>query len=757
MKRLFRNAVIALLAAAPVIAFAQKKELSNRAIWVEGKFSPRFVSGVRSMNDGEHYTSFARKNQTTYIVKYNFKTGAAVDTLVRSTDLKSADGNPFMLGNYSFNAQENKILIATEEESIYRYSSKANYYIYTPATKKSVPLTDFSKGKQQLATFSPDSRKVAFVRNNNLFVADLATGQETAITTDGEWNKIINGAVDWVYEEEFSFDQGFYWSPDGSKIAFYRFDESAVPEYHLTIYDSLYPTLYSYKYPKAGETNSTVYVRIYDLNSAKTFEVDVNAENDQYIPRLKWMPNEKLCIMRMNRHQNHLEFLAAALPADQKNQTIQPEVFYTETSKTYIDINDNLIFLKDGKHFVWNSEKTGYNHIYLYENDGDLVGPITSGNWEVVEFFGVDEKSQRVLFSAAKENPISLGIYATSYSPVVRNAQKYAGNEEKISGFNNESSLIKLTDNTGTNLATWSTGFKYFINYFSDASTPYIITLRDNKGKLLRTLEDNQQLKNTLAEYQLSPVEFRSFTTSEGVTLNYSMIRPADFDSTKTYPMMLMIYGGPGSNTVTNAWGGSTKMWHQMLAQEGYIIVSVDPRGTMRRGRDFKHSTYLQLGKLETIDFIESAKHFGSLPYIDKNRMGIQGWSYGGYMASLAMTKGNGIFRLGIAVAPVTNWRFYDSIYTERFLRTPQENPEGYDENSPIYFADQLQGKYLIIHGTADDNVHFQNTVEMVDALIAADKHFDLSIYPDRNHGIYGGNATNHIYTTMYNYIKTNL
>lgn len=739
-----------------VEVYSQNKEISQADIWKNGSFVPESVSGIRSMQDGEHYTTKEADGKSFSIVKWNYKSGNKVETLVNGNELLDSKGDKVSISDYHFNADESKVLIASEEESIYRHSSKANYYVYDLENKKLSPLTDFSKGKQQLAEFSPDSKKVAFVRSNNLFIKDLGSEKETAVTTDGKWGEIINGAVDWVYEEEFSFHHGFYWSPEGSKIAFYRFDESEVKEFDLTIYDGLYPSEYRFKYPKAGMANSVVDIKVYHLNSNQTTNINVGSENDQYIPRIKWTSNDDLLsIMRLNRLQNHLEFLLADV-SEPSASGIDPKVFYEETSKTYLEINDNLIFLKDGNHFLWNSEKSGYNHIYLYTLEGKLVGQLTKGKWEVIDFFGVDETAQKVFFSSNKDSAIDQGIYSVSYSPVLRQHQKNKGTEI-TTAFDNSNSIENLTPGDGTNNAYFSKGFKYFINFHSDANTPYYISLKDQKGKNIRVIKDNEELKTRLKDYTLAEKKFSRFVTGNGDTLNYWMMKPNDFDSTKAYPLMMIVYGGPGSNTVVNSWGGANYFWHQMLVQKGYIVMSVDPRGTMRRGRDFKHSTYLQLGKLETEDVIETAKHFASKSFIDKERIGIQGWSYGGYMSSLAMTKGAEYFSLGIAVAPVTNWRFYDSIYTERFMRTPEENASGYDNNSPINHVEKLKGDFLLVHGSGDDNVHYQNTMEMIEALVEADKQFELYIYPNKNHGIYGGNTRNHLYTKMTNFITENL
>ncbi|MGB0423807.1 MAG: S9 family peptidase, partial [Flavobacteriales bacterium] len=684
---------------------------------------------------GLHYTSLeSSEKDGSQIVKYSFKTGEKIEVIASSKSIFSDPSRT--IDDYDFSKDEQQILIATDQESIYRRSSEANYYIHNLEKSRSFPLTEFTLGKQRLAEFSPIGDMVCFMRDNNLFTVDLKYREEAQVTFDGKNNQIINGATDWVYEEEFGFSKGFYWSPKGDRIAYYKFDESAVKEFQMATYGDLYPEQYKFKYPKAGEDNSVVSIFIYDTEELVSKKVDLGENKEQYIPRIQWTKsNDKLCIMRMNRHQNHLEFLMTDLRAEQPF-SIGTKTIYEERSSTYIEINDNLIFLQDGKSFLWNSEKDGFNHIYQFGLNGKEIQQLTSGNWDVIEFYGVNEEDGMIYFSSAQENALERHVY--------------------VKGINKRT-FKKLSDKSGTNDAAFSKGFKYYINYNSAANSPYYITLHNSNGKLQRVLKTNEGLKKTLSKYNLSQKEFFTFENSGGTTLNAWMIKPPNFDASKKYPVYVNIYGGPGHNTVTDEWGGRNYLYHQLLAQEGYIVVSVDPRGSMYRGKEFKHSTYLQLGKLETEDFIDFGKHMASQPFVDADRIGIQGWSYGGYMTSLCMTKGAEVYSMGIAVAPVTNWRYYDSIYTERFMRTPQENSEGYDDNSPINHVEKLEGSYLLIHGSSDDNVHYQNSMEMVDALVRANKQFDLFFYPNKNHGIYGGNTRLHLFTMMLNYTKNNL
>lgn len=703
--------------------FAQEKMIQLEDIWASRTFSPEWVWGINSMNDGIHYSSLNYGDKNVYITEYSYETGDSISTIVDSKDL---DGISF--SDYSFSEDEKKVLLPTEAESIYRYSSRSNYYVYDRETKTAQEL---SEGKQRLAQFSPDASKVAFVKENNIFIKDITNNTELQVTFDGEINKIINGATDWVYEEEFAFDNGMQWNTSGNKIAYYRFNEEKVPEFSMDLFTDLYPSQSQFKYPKAGETNSTVELFIYDLNSKKTTKANINLEEEFYIPRIKWTLDENvLSVQRMNRHQNQLDFILVDAK-DGSSQTI-----FSENDAAYIDVTDNLTFLNDGKYFIWTSEKSGYNHIYLYNLKGKQVRQITKGNYDVTDFYGIDESNNTVYFASSERSPMHRDVYAV-----------------QLNGKNKKT----LTNKTGTNSATFSTNYKYFINQYSNANSPYYFSLFDAKGNEVRMLKDNSNLKNSLAEYALSQKEFFNFKTTEGIDLNGWMMKPHNFDETKQYPVFMYLYGGPGSQQVTDSWGGYNFLWYQMLTQQGYIVACVDNRGTGARGSEFKKCTYQQLGKLETEDQIEANRYLANLPYVDGSRIGIFGWSYGGYMSSLCLLIGAEEFKMAIAVAPVTNWRYYDSIYTERYMRTPQENTSGYDDNSPINHVEKLKGKYLLVHGSADDNVHYQNTMEMTNALVNANKQFDLFIYPNKNHGIYGGYTRLHLFTKMTNFIKENL
>ncbi|HTX88263.1 MAG TPA: S9 family peptidase [Bacteroidales bacterium] len=728
MKRPYRFGLILLLSGmAFATAFSQteRKTITFDDVFRNRKFSSKGVYGIQSMKDGVHFCQLKKDSLNVY----EYATGNLSSVLVTASQLIPAgDTVPIDMGSFSFSQDESKILFATDEEAIYRYSSKSFYYIYDLKTRKLMPLS--KNGKQRLAEFSPDGSRVAFVRDNNLFLTDLATGSEKQITGDGKVNEIINGATDWVYEEEFEFTQAFFWSPDNKRIAFYRFDESKVKEYQLTYYGDLYPEQYKYKYPKAGENNSLITIHIFDAGSGKILPVDIGKDTDIYIPRIRWTEDPAtLALYRLNRHQNKLELLLADAA------TGRTKVIYTEENKYYIEINDDWHFLKDKAHFLLTSEKDGFRHIYLYDLKGNLVKQLTGGSWEVVTVYGVDEAKGLVYYQSNEGSPLDKEVYSVSLD-----------GQRKT----------RLSEKKGTNSADFSATFAYFINRWSDINTPPYITVNSADGKEVRVLQDNAKLKGLMAEYNFSLAEFITIPTGDNVILNAWILRPPDFDPLKKYPVLFTIYGGPGSQTVVNSWG-AVNSWNQLWAQHGIIVVSVDNRGTGGRGEEFKKMTYLQLGKYETLDQIEAAKYFASLPYVDKDKIGMWGWSFGGYLTLSCLTQGADYFSLGVAVAPVTNWKYYDNIYTERFMRTPKENPDGYEQNSPVNHADGLKGKLLLIHGMADDNVHTQNTYDMITALVAANKQFEMQLYPNCNHGIYTGkNTSYHLYKRMTDFIFDN-
>jgi len=677
------------------------------------------------MNNGKHYAVLNFEQGSTAIDVYDYKTLSKVETLVSSSNLDAIK----YFSDYSFSKDESKIILATEVEPIFRRSTLGIFYVYDIKTKTLVKIAD---EKIQEPTLSPDGKKVAYGYHNNLYIKDFETNQTIQITFDGEKNKIINGITDWVYEEEFAFVRAFEWNADGTYLAFIRFDETEVPEFSMDVYgQGLYPEQEVFKYPKAGEANALVSLHIYDLNSKKINDVQLSKPySDFYIPRIEWTNDANvLSAQYSNRHQNELDLWMI------NANNMSSKLVLAETDKAYIDVTDNLTFLKDNS-FIWTSEADGFNHIYHYSKDGKLINQVTKGPWEVTDYYGFDEKNNTVFYQSVENGSINRDVYSI-----------------RIDGKNKK----RLTQNEGTNSADFSADFTYFINTFSSATKAPEYTLHTAKdGKLVKVIKENSPLEKKLQAYNLPKKEFSTIAVN-GNDLNMWMIKPTDFDASKTYPLFMFQYSGPGSQSVKNSWNNANDYWYYFLAQKGYIIACVDGRGTGFKGAEFKKVTQNELGKYEVEDQIQAAKQLGALNFIDEDRIGIWGWSYGGFMSSNALFKGNDVFKMAIAVAPVTSWRYYDTIYTERYMTTPQENPSGYDDNSPIFHVDKLKGNFLLIHGSADDNVHVQNTMQMVEALIQANKQFEWMIYPDKNHGIYGGNTRLHLYTKMTNYIKDNL
>jgi dipeptidyl-peptidase-4 len=704
------------------LTLAQQKEITLQEIWT-GAFRTSGMDVLHSMNNGQQYTVLNRRAGS--VDKYDYKTLQKVETIVKASDLSEIR----RFSSYEFSDDESKLILATEVEAVFRRSTLGIFYVYDIASKT---VTKIADTKIQEPTFSPDGKKVAYVYKNNVYMKDLMSGNVKQITTDGVQNKIINGVTDWVYEEEFGFVRAFQWNAASDHIAFIRFDESNVPEFSMDVYGSqLYPQQHVFKYPKAGEKNANVSLHLYSLNADKTSEINLGDYSDFYIPRIKWTNDPVvLSVQVINRHQNELDLIMYDAGSNQSTIVLK------ETDKAYVDVTDNLTFLDDNS-FIWTSEKDGFNHIYHYKKDGTLINQVTKGPWEVTNYYGYDEKADRVFYQSVENGSINRDIYSI----------KINGKKKK-----------RLSAKDGTNSAKFSANFTYFINTFSNATTPpeYTLHLAKN-GKLEKEIKNNESVKGKLASYKMSPKEFFTLTTAKGHELNAWMVKPADFDASKKYPVFMYQYSGPGSQQVANRWNGTNDYWYQLLAQKGIIVVCVDGRGTGFKGADFKKVTYKELGKYEVEDQIDAAIELGKRSYVDKDRIGIWGWSYGGFMSSNCILKGNDVFSMAIAVAPVTNWRFYDTIYTERYMQTPQENASGYDDNSPINHVEKLKGDYLLIHGTGDDNVHVQNTMSMITALINANKQFDWKIYPDKNHGIYGGYTRLHLYTIMTDFVEKTL
>lgn len=695
----------------PLLATAQKKEITLEDIYKKGTFR------------GEP-------------VRADFgETPKQPD--LKTDSLKDETGKPFGQPDDIIRSSSNPavVLLKKETEQIYRRSSKSYLYLYEPATKK---LTKLATEKVLHPSFSPDGKKIAYVLNNNLYIYDITAKKSKPITTDGKWNYVINGNCDWVYEEEFEFTQAYDWSPKGNYLAFYRFDESKVREYEFTQFDNSYNKQYSYKYPKAGEANSKIDIYIYNMATGKKVKAQYDT-GDIYIPRIKWTQDDKsLVVYWMNRHQDDLKLLMT------NAQTGAASLLYEEKNKYFVEINDDWWFLKDGKNLLFTSEMNGFRHLYMYSLDGMSKTQLTKGQYEVTDVNGVDEKNRLIYYTMAYPRPMDRNLFVTDFDGT-KNTQ--------------------LTWGEAWHRVTMNDDFTKFYDFKSDINSPQVVTL--NKltvngntvsAEVEKTVSESSKLKNKIDEYGYGKAEFIRVPNSKGDTLNGWMLKPANFDPAKKYPVLFCNYGGPGSQQVANRFG-AVSSWHQLLAQKGFIVVSVDNTGTGFRGEEFKKKTYLQLGKFEIEDQIDAAKWIGNMSFVDKNNIGHWGWSFGGFMSALAITKGSETFSAAVSVAPVTNWRYYDNIYTERYMRTPQENAKGYDDNSPINFTDRIKGKYLLIHGTADDNVHFQNSVQMIKALVKSNIDFESAYYPDKNHGIGGmmDNTTFHLWSKMTNWVLSNL
>lgn len=697
----------------------------------KGLYAPKGIRNITPMNDGEHYTQLS--SDKTKILKFSYKTGKEVATIF---DVKTArDCNLESIQGYIFSPDEKKILLQTQTTPIYRNSYTAVYYLYDAVNNK---MKDFPNEPIRIPTFSPDGNLLAYVKDNNIYLIKFLYGNAISqVTKDGEYNKIINGTPDWVYEEEFAYNSALTFSPDNKMIAYVKWDESEVPEFSFPVYKGLapeneqyaeYPGEYSYKYPIAGQVNSKVIVNTFDIFSKVTRTMELPIDKDGYIPRIKFTQDaDKLAIMTLNRHQNKLDVYYANPRSGVCKLVLRDENPYYIKESAY----SNIMFYDNNIALI--SERDGFAHLYWYTIGGNLIKQVTKGNYEVTNFFGWDEKDNTFYYASNEGNPTTNSIWKIDSK----------GKKTRLS-----------SDVEGYNVATFSKTLKYYINAFSNVTTPTVYTINDNKGKKLATLMDNKELKERIANTTLPQKEFFSFTTPENVSLNGWMIKPVNFDANKKYPVLMFQYSGPGSQQVVNRWGIS---WENYLATQGYLIVCVDGRGTGGRGQEFEKCTYMNIGVKEADDQVYTAKHLGTLPYVDKDRIAIWGWSFGGYMTLMSMSQGSNVFKAGIAVAAPTDWRYYDSVYTERFMRTPQENKDGYDKSSAMTRAGKMHGKLLLVHGTADDNVHLRNLAEYTEVLVQKGIDFDMMVYTNRNHSIFGGNTRNHLYNKLTNYLKENL
>ncbi len=727
-RRLVAGCALVLVAGPLAAQGVQAPALTVHTLWGTREFASDLVS-VAWMRDGKAYTVLEDDTSGhTDLYRVDALTGRK-DVLVRGADLVPAAGQqPIAIEEYSFSADGSKLLIFTNSARVWRLNTKGTFYVWDLGAKRLIPVSA-KPGYQMFAKFSPDGRKVGFVRDNNIYVTDLASGSETALTRDGGEN-VINGTSDWVYEEELDLRDAFRWSPDGTRIAFWRLDQSAIRPFYLLNQDSLYPQLVPVRYPKAGTPNSEVKIGVVELATGRTAWVDLGAEKDIYVAAMGFAAAPTaIWLTRLNRHQNRLDLLVADAA------TGASRVVMSDSDSAWVDAHEPQ-WLNGGRQFLFLSERDGYAQAYLFNRDGSLVRRVTPGGWDVLELYGVDEQAKALYFAGAIDGALG--------RPLLRIGLDGRG-------------LARISTEPGTHGVEFDPTFQLYVDTHSRAGVPPVQTLRRASGKLVRPLADNAALARKVDALRLRPPEFLKVPTPDGVELNAWIIKPKDFDPAKRYPLLLFVYGGPGSQTVTDAWGGGQYLWHEMLAQDGYLVASVDNRGTGARGAKFKKLTYLHLGRYESADQIAAARWFATQAYVDADRVGIWGWSYGGYMTSRTLLLGRGVFKAGLAVAPVTDWRFYDTIYTERYMRTPEENHAGYEESASLTYADSLTGSFLLVHGTGDDNVHFQNSVRLVERLEAANKQFDLRIYPNKTHAIAGGNTRENLYGLFTAWLKKNL
>src|SRR6184192_871411 len=730
------SAVRRFLAVCAVIAFVeplaaqgvQAPPLTVHAIWGSREYASDLVD-ITWMKDGKAYTTIEQDaSGNTDLYQVDALTGTK-QLLVRGADLvPPGGGKPIVIEEYRFSGDGSKLLLFTNSARVWRQNTKGTFYVWDLAGKRLGPVSA-RPGYQQFAKFSPDGRKVGFVRDHNLYVTDLDTGAETALTTDGGEN-VINGTSDWVYEEELDLRDAFRWSPDGRRVAFWRLDQSAIRPFYLVDHDSLYPALVPVRYPKAGTTNSTVKIGVTEVATGRTSWVDLGSDKDVYVAAMDFADSpQELWLTRLNRHQNRLDLMLADAT------TGAARVIMSDSDSAWVDANQPR-WIAGGRQFLFVSEREGYDQVYLFNRDGSLVRRVTPGGWDVFELIGVDEQSKALYFTGAIDGPLG--------RPLLRVGLDGTG-------------LTRISTEPGTHAVEFDPTFTRYVDTYSRAGVPPVQTLRRANGTLVRTVADNAKLAAKVTALGLHRPEFLTVPTADGVQLNAWIIKPNGFDASRRYPLLMNVYGGPGSQTVTDSWGGANYLWHQLLARDGYLVASVDNRGTGGRGARFMKMTYLHLGRYETADQIAAARWFAGQTFVDPDRIGIWGWSYGGYMASRSMFLGRGVFKAALVVAPVTDWRFYDTIYTERYMRTPEENASGYDESASLAYADSLKGSLLLVHGTGDDNVHFQNSVRLVERLEGAGKQFDMRIYPNKTHAIAGGNTRENLYGLFTVWLKSHL
>lgn len=724
MRRVLLGIVLPLLAA-PVSA--QVTELTVEAIFGSDDFASTLVP-VQWSNDPRYVTVLEQNGISADLYRIDARSGER-DLLVRGADLIPAGGgNPIAIESYQFSPDGSKLLIFTNSVRVWRQNTKGVFYVWDFRRRELTPVSA-TPGLQQFAKFSPDNRSVGFVRDHNIFVTDIRSGRERQLTFDGDEN-VINGTTDWVYEEELGLRDAFRFSPDSRRIAFWRLDQTVINPFYLIDNLELYPQLLPVRYPKAGQQNSDVRIGVVEISSGETTWIDLGQDKDIYISRMDFAASsDEIWLTRLNRHQNRLDVMLADVRSGLSRVTV------TDTDPAWVDPTEPY-WIDGGRRFLLASERDGYNQLFLFNRDGSLRNKVTTGEWDVSSVYGIDERNDVVYFGGAGEGPLKNPLFRV--------------------GIDGED-LARVSTASGSHSIAFNSDFSLYVDTYSTAGVPPTATLHSADGRVIRTISDNMDLMARIQSLNLAIPEFIKVPVANGVDLNGYIIRPRDFDISKRYPLLVYVYGGPGSQTVRDSWGGTRYLWHQLLAQEGYLVASVDNRGTGSRGRDFKKITYRNLGRYEAADQVAAARYFGSQPFVDEDRIGIWGWSYGGYMSLMSMFTGQGVFRAAISVAPVTDWRLYDTIYTERYMRTPQENPAGYEYGAPLNHVEKLEGRLLVVHGTGDDNVHFQNTVQLVQRLEDAGKQFDMRLYPNKTHSISGSRTQVNLYTLFTQWLRANL
>jgi dipeptidyl-peptidase-4 len=714
------------LIAPPASISAQARQLSVERIFGTSEFTDDLLPIVWGP-DPESFFLFEETGAAPGLYRVSARSGER-ELVIRASELLSQSGTPLVIESYEFSANGSKLLIFANAVRVWRDATKGEYHVWDFDRRRMMPVSE-QAGLQMFAKFSPDGRYVGFVREHNIFVTDLRNGRERQLTFDGD-EDIINGTTDWVYEEELDLRDAFRFSPDGRRIAFWRVDQTAIQPFYLINELSLYPELVPVRYPKAGSANSQVKLGVVEVSSGETSWIDLGEETDIYVPRMDFAASsEEIWFTRLNRHQNRLDLLLADV------NTGVSQIVLTQEDDAWVESTDP-IWIKDGQQFLFEGEQEGYNQVYLYGRYGSLIGRVTPGSWDVVEIYGVDELEEALYFGGAGDGPTRLPLYRVG-----------------LDGDNFE----RISSASGSHSIEFNVDFSLYVDEYSTIGVPPVQTLHDADGSAIRTLADNQQVIQTVESMGLAVPEFIRIPGADGTELNGYIIRPPDFDVSKQYPLLMYVYGGPGSQRVEDAWDGNRYLWHQSMAQQGYLVACVDNRGTGARGREFKKQTYMRLGQYESADQIAAARYFGKLPFVDASRIGIWGKSYGGYMSLMSMFRGPGVFKAAISVAPVTDWHLYDTIYTERYMRTPRENPHGYRDGAPLSYVDALAGNLLIVHGTGDDNVHVQNTTQLIQTLEELGKQFDMRLYPNETHQLSGEHVNVNLYGLYTEWLRRNL